>query len=239
MKIIAAAALALVALAACEEKTEPAHVDSVQTQLQSRKVMPAPEEWVVERYGVKSGVIEVRVTQELLSDQDTTGSGRNRVAWYTRYFDDFGARTAEYEYSDSARTRLVRTTIDEEGVMQLYMEGDSVIHRMGWPRFMLPNFNRLTDEMRTSYNIDEIEGRPVLGRECTGYSLLKDGAHSKLWVWKGILLYGEAGAMPERDIQPMIVEATSFQPDIVVPPEKFQLPPDVPVVDIDVSGMSN
>jgi hypothetical protein len=240
MKAITAVVVALALFAGCGDnrRIEPPSEDSVATPPQSQTVTvtPAPKEWVAERYGVKSGVVELTSIEELLPGQDTTGTGGtgHRIAWYTRYFDDFGARTAEYQYSDSARTTLVRTSIDDNGIALLYMQGDTVARRIGWPRFMLPNFNRLTDEMRTSYNITQIDGRTVLGKECTGYALLKNDTKSTIWTWQGIFLYGEVGV--DRSTKPTILQATSLQTDVPVPPEKFQLPAGVPVIDMDVSS---
>jgi hypothetical protein len=233
MKYFAALLASLVVLTACDEKKpEPAPADSAQTQPQVQNTPPTVEEWIENRFDVKSGIVKLTVRHPLNNGSDTMGTDSHEVAWFTRYFDDFGARTAEYEYTDSARTDLRRTTIQNLGTSYLYIEGDTAAMQFNWPPVaLLPNFNRLTDQMRTLFNISEIEGREVVGKQTMGYSLLRNGAQSKIWAWKGIMLYAEVGSVPEQNIRPMIAEATSLQTDVPVSPEVFQLPAGMKVVD--------
>jgi hypothetical protein len=219
-------------LAACDErKPVPAQTDTTQTQLQSST--PTVEEWIDHRFDVKSGIVKLTIRHPSRPGSDTMGVDNHQVTWFTRYFDDYGARTAEYEYSDSARTKLIRTSIQNLGIGYVYIEGDTAAIMMNWSLdALLPNFNRLTDYMRTMFNLSEIEGREVVGKQCTGYSLQRNGAHSKIWTWKGIMLYAEAGAIPEKNIKPMIAEATSLQTDVPIPPEQFQIPPGMKVIDL-------
>jgi hypothetical protein len=234
MKYIAALLALLVVFTACDEKKpEPAPTDSTQAQPQAQNTAPTVEEWIDHRFDAKSGIVKLKIQHPSRPGSDTMGVDNHQVTWFTRYFDDFGSRTAEYEYSDSARTDLIRTSIQNLGIGYVYLKDDTAAVMMNWSTdALLPNFNRLTDYMRTLFNVTEIEGREVAGKQCTGYSLQRNGAHSKIWTWKGIMLYAEAGAIPENKIKPMIAEATSVQIDIPVPPEQFQLPPGIKVVEL-------
>ena len=175
-------------------------------------------EWLVDRYGVESGVVDL-----------SFNLGKATVR-QIRYFTDHGSREAIYTYYDSDTAASVG--ILEDGHLTVYEVGDTNAVRVPWTPGLptaLPNFSNLTDRMRRAYEIESIEPRTVLGRECTGYSLVRGPAVSKVWVWEGIMLAGESTATGAVDAETITFSATRVDTETPVPAEKFRLPQGMPV----------
>ncbi len=167
--------------------------------------------WLGNRYGVPSGTIVV--------DLELSGSKTRQV----RYFRDNGRTEAMYTYvggEDSKPavgvlmndTLEVRGPADERSILQPWRhDGPSA----------LPNFNNLTQEMRDAFQMEDLETREFLGKEAKGYRLKSGELISSLWVWEGIILYGEVGAAADLGVEPMIHRVVSLDTETPIADEKF------------------
>lgn len=175
---------------------------------------PDVETWLANRYGPESGVVEYEVI-----------NGGERTS-ETVYFEDHGLREARYRQLGSGTGALQHITIVDSGDVAVLGPGDRKALRYRWkadPNTALPNFLNMTPEMRSMFSVEELADRRVLERQCGGYRLHAGGTQSDVWVWEGIMLYGELQAVPEKGIQPMIVRAISLETDVPVPDGKFRI----------------
>ena len=99
----------------------------------------------------------------------------------------------------------------------------------------LPNFSRLSDEMRTMYNIREIDPGTYLGKECSGYHLTMGTSDASIWVWKGIPLHAVVTDNQNPAFGTTTLHAVSLNADADVPNERFQVPEGMKVEDLDMS----
>lgn len=170
--------------------------------------------WLADRYGPESGIIDYEVR---------SGEQRTTQTWYFR---EHGAEEARYWRLDDGADPPTHITVIEGGYVSVRGPGDAAPVRSPWradPNTAMPNFRNLTPEMRRVFEMQELPEKTVLDRTCTGYRLKIGGTVSDVWVWEGIMLYGEIQGAPDKRIEPVIMRAVSLQTDVPVPKEKFAL----------------
>ena len=167
-----------------------------------------------DRYGPESGV----VTYEVSSGETTTGR--------TLYFAAHGRREANYLDLGAGEHPSRHITIVDSGRISAKGPGDPEPLRTTWrpdPNQVLPNFRHLTDRMRELFQLEELPSKEILGRECEGYRLKIGKSVSDVWVWEGIMLYGEIKGGPGQDIPPMTIRAVGVDTAATPPEEVFHL----------------
>lgn len=170
--------------------------------------------WLADRYGPESGIIDYEVR---------SGEQRTTQTWYFR---KHGAEEARYWRLDDGADPPTHITVIDGGYVSVRGPGDAAPVRSPWradPNTAMPNFRNLTPEMRRLFELQELSERTVLDRTCAGYRLKIGGTVSDVWVWEGIMLYGEIQGAPDKRIEPVIMRAVSLQTDVPVPAEKFAL----------------
>ena len=203
---------------------EVAKVDSTQvdpTQVEERPEEPViydsaaltPEVWLADRYGAEQGTIELELSTE------------GEVTRQVRYFRDHGRTESLYYYATGPDNSPFVSVLKDD-ILRFRGVADKEVQEVPWSPELpvsMPNFRNLNDAMRKKYDLETIESREYLGREAEGYVLKSGVTTSKIWVWEGILLYGEVGAAPAQGIEPMVVRATSIDIESPVSDDKFVL----------------
>jgi hypothetical protein len=169
------------------------------------------------RYEIRSGMIEMKMSM--------------LDAMLTVYWDDYGQRQAQYVSVEIMGMKSEQVDIYEDGYTTSYNLMDSTGQRRKSPPPSfgpsgsgdMPDFSKVTPEMKEMYGLEEIGTRDILGKTATGYKVGKAAAQGELqvWVWEGVPLYMEMGMGPD---QVMTLEATNIETDIDVPEDKFQVP---------------
>src|SRR5690606_23492441 len=129
---------------------------------------------LVDRYGPESGIIEYEVR---------SGAEQTSQTWY---FDRHGLREARYWRLDDGVDPPTHITLIDSAQVTVLGPGDAVPLRAPWrpdPNTAMPNFRRLTPEMRRLFALEELPGKTVLGKTCAGYRLKIGGTVSDVWVW--------------------------------------------------------
>lgn len=197
-----------------EMKEAQSRHDTTTAQTHTSDSTPDYNAWLADRYGPESGIVEYEVR---------SGGQATSQTWY---FDSHGVREARYWRLDDGADPPTHITIIDNGELIVLGPGDPKPLRSAWrpdPNTALPNFRHLTPEMRSLFAIEELPAKEVLGKTCSGYRLKIGETTSDVWVWEGILLYGEIQGAAEKKIDPVIMRATSLKTDQAIPEEKFRV----------------
>lgn len=171
--------------------------------------------WLSERYGPESGTVRLEV--------HSGGQKTEQV----RYFARHGERDALYWFfGDSEGAPAFITIVDDEQIITRG-PGDSAATRMPWRQDVnttFPNFRNLTTEMRELYGLQELPPKTVLGKECVGYRLKTGPMLSNVWVWEGIMMYGEIQGTADGKVAPILVKVVELDTVSTVPETVFAMP---------------
>jgi|GEM_PF-346506 len=175
------------------------------------------------RYGVKSGIIEMKSVSE-----------PGRAA--TFYFDDYGGRIATYvTITDSLNSQplIIRQVMVMANGWSTFYDAN---HKVGMKSRMLertlnyyPDFDSMSAETRAALKYEEAPPKTIIGRQTQGHSIMRNGMRSNVWTWKGIPLRTESASLRGTWA---VFEATSLQTDVPVPAEKFEIPSDVKISEV-------
>lgn len=188
--------------------------DTAATQASASDSTADYNAWLADRYGPESGIVEYEVR---------SGGQSTSQTWY---FDQHGLREARYWRLDEGADPPTHITVIDNGALIVRGPGDPKPLRSVWrpdPNTALPNFRSLTPEMQRLFAIEELPAKEVLGTTCSGYRLKIGETISNVWVWEGILLYGEIQGAAEKKIEPIIMRARSLKTDLPIPEEKFRV----------------
>ncbi len=209
-------AMALMACDEAEESKGEASVDSTASVADESTYDSAalsPDVWLADRYGPEQGMIELEF--------ETAGEKTTQI----RYFRDHGRTEGLYWYANGPDSKPFASVLHDD-VFRFRGVADTKVEEVRWSPDLpiaLPNFRNLNDAMRVKYDLEELESREYLGRETKGYLLKSGNSTSRLWVWEGILLYGEVNGVSSQGIDPMVIRATSLDVETPVGDEKFVL----------------
>lgn len=211
--------LLLLACTAEEPKQEASDGAHSRDTTQATAVLSADSSrgnpWLVDRYGPEHGIVRLEVEM-----------GRQKTT-QVRYFTQHGERDAVYWYSGVSEDGPAFVTITDNEQFITRGPGDSAATITPWrpdPNLTVPNFRNLTDEMRRTFALEELSGKTVLGKECSGYRLKIGSTISNMWVWEGVMLYGEIQGTPDGKIEPVIIRAVSLDTEAEVPETVFAMP---------------
>jgi len=183
-------------------------------------IVSETDRWLRGRYGPASGIVRLQV-----------GAGEEKTL-QVRYFERHGATAALHWYFGPNERAPSYVAIVDNGRITKHGPGDSVAVQTDWkadPNTTMPNFRALTSEMRNMFKLKELPARTFLNRKCDGYRLTVGSAVSDVWVWEGIMLYGEMQGSADGTVQPVVVRAISVDTTSTIPPEVFELPDGIPV----------
>ncbi len=172
-----------------------------------------PEAWLADRYGPESGVVELVV--------ESDGEETRQV----RYFADHGRREALYWYAFGDEN-APHVTITKNDSVYFRGPADPAPQVQPWTSDLpiaMPNYRNLNEAMKRRYSLKEIEGKTVLDRETRGYELRSGPVVSRVWEWEGIMLYGEIDGLPEQNIEPVTIRATTLDLEADIPDERFTI----------------
>lgn len=174
---------------------------------------------------VKSGLVEM--------DMEAMGQTMKMVM----YWDDNGTRKAGEMNAEVMGKKMNMKMIEKNGIQYSYdaaqKKGTTIPAKGGLMGNRTPDFTKMTDAEKKAINLQEIEGKELLGKKCNGYSFTKDGVSAKVWMWENIplLLESDAGGMTVK------MTATKLETDITIPAEKFEVPSDVTFTDANTPTM--
>lgn len=168
-----------------------------------------PSLWLADRYGMAAGTVTLTVVsggEKTLQRRTFAESGRiEKLEWW-------------YTGTDTSGPAFV--SVLRGDTLRFLGPADTAVQSQVWSPELpvaLPNFRRLTETMSERFAIEEGEPRTVLGRELVGYRITSRGTTSRLWLDDGLMLYGEIEGIPEKGIEPMIVEAIAIDSSRVDP----------------------
>jgi outer membrane lipoprotein-sorting protein len=154
----------------------------------------------------------------------------------TIYFDDYGAKQATFSTAEMMGVKTENVQITKDGWNVSYDVKSKKGSKMKVPAAagssLVPKLSDLTDELKAKYEYKELESKTILGKETMGYSMNAMGMKVKAWTWNNIPLYME---MDMGQGAPVIMEVTKLETDIDVPADKFEVPADVTVEEIDLN----
>lgn len=180
------------------------------------------------KYNLKSAIIDMNI--------ETMGM----VQKMTLYFDDYGAKEcSETVYSmDMGMAGKIEThsmMITKDG----YIYNFDLTNKTGTKSKIAENtkgktdnidFNNLTAEMMKEMKITKEGTETVLGKTCEKYKMDNSdlGMKSSYCVWDGIPLKYEV------DMEGIVAKATTtkLQENVEVPAEKFEIPKDIKITEI-------
>jgi|SRR5690606_40237037 len=88
----------------------------------------------------------------------------------------------------------------------------------------------ITEILEDAAGVEELEPRTVLGKETRGYAMETRGMLVRSWVWQKIPMRTE---MVRPGAEPTVMEVTRVELDIAIPAEKFEVPADVVITDVE------
>ncbi len=155
------------------------------------------------------------------------------------YFEDYGARmSTQTDIVDSMNGKpltITNVSILSDGVSVLFDPVKKVGRRSTQPEGTVnyfPRFETLSDSARAALKCQTLGKKTIAGKECTGYSIERNGIILKVWTWDGIPLRSESIYAPN---QSLLLEATNVKVDVAVPPDKFTIPDDIQITDVPAS----
>jgi len=133
----------------------------------------------------------------------TTGK-RNMMG---KMVDTYNLKDGLYSYSWTSGSKTgTKVKIDRQQIGQL-------------------NYNDITEEQKSTFNIQEAGTEEFLFKPCKVYTLSYQGANSKNWVWEGITLKTETSI--EKDINAVEMIGTKITSGAVAPAGVFEIPRDI------------
>lgn len=219
----ACAALLLgTALPACGPSDDPSHTGGRPSADSGAKGSPKPvaSGERPHRYDHKSGIVTMK-----------SQSGPDADA--TIFFDDYGNRlsttTNFHEKFNGKPLTITNVSLFKDSLSVLYDPLKKVGYSLPVPEATMnyfPRFEKLSEEGRKAILAAPIEPRTILGRECLGYALDRNGIALKIWSWDGIPLRTES----HFGVNTMLVlEAMRLEVDVPVPAERFEVPAGVKI----------
>jgi uncharacterized lipoprotein YehR (DUF1307 family) len=178
-------------------------------------------------YESKSGIIEYEV--KFIGDQKQI-----------LYFDDYGKKevkitTTEIEMM-GIKSKLEEVEINADGYFTKYDVEKKTGTKMKSPGSLgsaqgFPgDLDNITKELMEQYKLKDLGKKEIAGKECKGFGMDIMGMGSEVWVWKNIPLYTKVYLT--KDSEPMEIKAIKVEIDVPVPPEKFQVPADVKLTEM-------
>lgn len=228
MKRISATILLCLTIAACGKKAdEPKNAgDSAKMKEPAAGASATTASSGQGDMKVKSGMVAM--------DMEAMGQTMKMVM----YWDDNGARKAGEMNATMMGQQMNMRMIEKDGTQYSYdaakKTGTKMPAKGGFMGGQTPDITKMSDEEKKAINLQEIEEKELLGKECKGYSFTKDGVSAKVWMWENIplLLESNAGGMTIK------MTATKLDTDISVPAEKFDIPADVTFTEAGTPTMS-
>lgn len=156
------------------------------------------------------------------------------------YFDDYGATlSTQTDIKDSLNGKpltITNVSILRDNVSVLFDPVKKVGRRSTDPEATMnyfPRFERLTEAQKSALGYRMLGKKTIAGKECTGHSIVRNSITLSVWTWEGIPLRTESTYAPG---QSLVLEATSVDLNVVIPPDKFIVPPDIKVSDMPAMG---
>ena len=173
------------------------------------------------RYGFESGILK---TNTVMRRQNMT---MEQSYLSTLYFSDYGRKMSTETFLN---TNFTLFTIMKDGyIYQANMnsrQGTKInIVEAGFSDVGSINFLDLTDEVRTKFQIEELDNEQFLGKDCKRYDLtFTNQGHdvkTSVWIWQGLTLKTISNMV---GVVSSVSEVTEILEGVEVAKEKFELP---------------
>jgi hypothetical protein len=165
------------------------------------------------KYSVKSGIVEYKI--------DMMGMAGTQ----TLYFDDNGNKETNIIAIEMMGTKSQTVSITKDGTVYNFDAEKKTGSKSPVMTQAIINFEDLTNEVIKEWNLKKEGKENILGKECDKYSMDNQSLNMKgnYWVWKGVALKVDATMSTAK----ILMDATTFQENVSVPAEKFEVPADI------------
>lgn len=183
------------------------------------------------RYGIKSAIVEYTITG--------SQSGTK-----TLYFDNWGMKQAEYTNSVlqiagfSKNINLLNIIKDDSNYIidldrKTGTKTKNPIKKLITELQNQKSFGEFGEQILLKNGAMKTGREEFLGKECDIYEIANAG--TKIWVWKWIPLktITKSGGIEINSA------ANKIDVDIIVPSEKFELPDDIVITEVDLDDIEN
>ncbi|MFH0893469.1 MAG: hypothetical protein V2A54_03445 [Bacteroidota bacterium] len=194
--------------------------DSVKTEVKDE--IPADA-----KYGIKTAIVDY--------EMETMGMKMNQ----TLYIDAYGTKESTEVNSEMEMFGQKIKTHNLEFTKDGYKYSIDLEKKMGNKMKMIAppkeavEWNKLSDEVMKKMNIKKEGTEAICGVTCDIYSIdyKEMQMKGKNWVYKGISMKSEMTAMGF----PVKLKAVKFQENVAIPADKFEVPKDVKITDVDAA----
>ena len=179
------------------------------------------------KYGVKTAIVDY--------EMETMGMKMTQ----TLYIDEWGKRESTEVLSEMEMFGQKIKTHNLEFIKDGYKYSMDLEKKMGNKIKMVAppkeaiDWNKLTDEIMKKMNIKKEGSENICGVNCDIFSIdyKEMQMKGKNWVYKGISMKSEMTAMGI----PVKLKAVKFQENVAIPADKFEVPKDVKITEVDPS----
>ncbi len=181
----------------------------------------------LKKYQIKSGIIEQKIEGTVTGTQTT-------------YFDDYGIKEATYTKNTMkilgiSKSTETLTISDKDWTIDINLDektGTRVSNKV--IKDMLDgiaekDYERFGEEMLKKLGGKKVGNEVILGKNCEVWEIKKVNTTS--WIYKGIALKSVVSMMGMTTNY----TATSFQENVPIPAEKFQVPKGIKITDEEIN----
>jgi len=180
-----------------------------------------------EKYGIENGMVKYQM--------DMMGMVMNMTIW----FKDFGK--FECTETDAALfgQKSITRAFQKDGfayTVDMTNKTGTKIKITDSPDEVNPadiNFENLSDEMKTKYQLKTIGSETVSGKNCTIYSMKYNGSEGKFWVWKNIPMKYEFAQQGVK----VVVKAIEVSESPSFPAGIFEIPSGITFQEMDMKDI--
>lgn len=206
-------AFILVSCGGKESKTN----DSVESTKTVEQIKPGDPDKI---FGIEKGMIEYKiVTMGMPSTITMYWDNFGKKSFTKNTMEMMGVKTTSLMLNDGEFVYTWDATT-KEGTKVKVVKSDNL------------NYNNMTKDVMDKYHISKEASQEIKGKMCDVYKMEVEGAKSKTWVWKGIVIKSETTSMNIT----ITTEMTKMEEDASAPEGSFEVPAGIKFKEVSASA---
>jgi hypothetical protein len=156
------------------------------------------------------------------------------------YFDDWGKKEARYSTTEiemmGVKSKTEEVEINSDGYTIKFdlqkKQGTKMksFAPLGAAKGFPKDLDNLTKEIMDQYKMKDLGKKDILGKQARAFEMDVMGMKSEVWIWNNIPVYTKV--FLTKDSAPMEITAVKIETDVPIPADKFQVPSDIKLTEI-------